>query len=158
MTAIHQAAYPPYAAQLRDGKNQSASVPSFLRLQHLMVRRGELIERRAELIRGHQSAGAVEKKLIDITAEIMEEEMRLEEWDRRIAPKLQDLEYCGNTIARHARHIEATIKNLDARPAWETKARDSLNQAEIELRIALAVVQMAQWRYDALQIISEAAE
>ena len=84
--------------------------------------------------------------------------MRLEAWDKRVGPKLQDLEYSGNTIARHARYIQANIKELPARPAWETLARDSLGKAEIELRTALAVVQMAQRQYDAMQIIAEAAE
>jgi hypothetical protein len=145
--------------------NQSASASSFSRLQKLMIKRGEMIEKKADLLRGHQPTAVIERKLIAVTAEIIAEETRLEEekvrlkeWDRRIAPKLQDLEYCGNTIARHARHIEATIRNLDARPAWETKARESLGQAEIELRTALAVVQMAQRRYDAMQVIAEAAE
>lgn len=135
--------------------NVLASASVLSRLQELMIKRGQLINRRAALIRGHHSAAVTERKLIEITAEIMEEEMRLEDWDKRIGPRLQDLEYSGNTIARHARYIQANIKALPARPAWETLARDSLGKAETDLRVALAVVQAAQRQYDAMQIIAE---
>lgn len=84
--------------------------------------------------------------------------MRLDEWDKRIGPRLQDIEYSSKTIARHARYIQANARNLPARPAWETLARAALDDAEAELRIGLAVVQATRSHYDALQVIAEAAE
>ena len=78
--------------------------------------------------------------------------MDLEEWDRRIGPRLQDIEYSGNAIARHARHIQEKTHALPVRPAWESKARNSLNEAEKELRVALAMVKTAQNAYDNLSV------
>jgi len=154
-----------HGSSLTGSGNVLASASAFSHLQELMVRRGQLINRRATLMRNHHSAAVTEKKLVEVTAEIIAEEtrieeqqMRLEEWDKKIAPRLQDIEYSGNTIARHARYIQANAEALPARPAWEAKARESLGQAEIDLRTALALIQMAQRRYDAMQIISEAAE
>lgn len=79
-------------------------------------------------------------------------------WEKRIAPRLQDLEYCGNTIARHARHIQNAAGSLPVRPAWETKAQESLATAERELQIALAVVRAAKDQYANLPVMLEAAE
>lgn len=79
----------------------------------------------------------------------------LDEWDHRISPKLQDLEYCSGKIAFHTRCIQAAVATLPTRPAWQTRAREGLNEAEKELRIALAVVQAAQRRYDDAPIMIE---
>lgn len=85
--------------------------------------------------------------------------MRLEEWDKRISPKLQDIEYCSSSIARNARHLQVAAHLLPARPEWLTKARDHLDAAERELRFALATVQAAKQRYDnSVPVILEAAE
>ena len=79
----------------------------------------------------------------------------LDEWDHRISPKLQDLEYCSGKIAFHTRCIQSAAATLPMRPAWQTKARESLSEAEKELRIALAVVQAARRRYDDAPIMIE---
>lgn len=81
-------------------------------------------------------------------------EIDLAEWDKRIGPRLNDIEYSGNAIARHARYIQDRTTTLPARPAWESKAREVLNEAEIELRMALAVIQVAQKEYDNLPVLS----
>lgn len=78
--------------------------------------------------------------------------MSLDDWDKRIAPRLQDLEYCGNKIAYYARHIALNAQNLPCRPSWETLARDALETAEKDLRVALAVVQAAKEKYDTAPI------
>lgn len=76
----------------------------------------------------------------------------MEAWNKRIAPRLNDIEYSSNAIARHARYIQQNSQYLPCRPAWETKARDSLNEAERKLRVALAVVKTAQIAYDNLPV------
>lgn len=78
----------------------------------------------------------------------------MENWDKRIAPRLHDIEYSSNAIARHARYIQHNSQCLPSRPAWESKARDALNEAERELRIALAVVKTAQSFYDNLPVMA----
>lgn len=85
--------------------------------------------------------------------------MKIEEWDKRISPKLQEIEYCGSSIARNARHLQIAAHLLPARPEWLTKARDELDQAERDLRFALATVKAAKDRYDnCVPVIAEAAE
>lgn len=82
------------------------------------------------------------------------QKVNLDEWDQRIGPRLQDLEFSGESIARNSRIIQNCIGALPVRPAWESKAREALNNAEIELRMALAVVQTAQRAYDNLPVVT----
>ena len=84
--------------------------------------------------------------------------MHLDDWDKRIDIKLQDLDYCSGKMAFYSRHIQFLAQTLPMRPAWQTKARDELNKAETELRIALSIVQAAQRSYDHAPVIVEAAE
>jgi hypothetical protein len=84
--------------------------------------------------------------------------MSMMEWNQRIAPRLQDLEYCGSQIARYGRHIQNSVATLPIRPAWETKAHDALCTAEKELQIALAHVRTMKEQYEQIPVMSEAAE
>ncbi len=81
----------------------------------------------------------------------------LTEWDEKIAPRLQALEYSGLRIAEHAAMVQRAA-SFPCRPAWDTLARDALNKAEEQLRVALAVVKAAQEQYDNAPVMYEAAE
>lgn len=80
--------------------------------------------------------------------------MKTQDWER-IGPRLQDLDYYARAITGHARMIQLAAQSLPARPAWETVAREELNKAEQQLRVALAVVQGARDVYDRLPVIVE---
>ncbi len=82
--------------------------------------------------------------------------MNLREWDQQIGPRLNDLTHYGTWMALYASNMLIAAQNLPARPAWETMARDALNQAERDLRAALGAVQEAQRRYDTAPIIIDA--
>ena len=88
----------------------------------------------------------------------MNKNINLDAWDQRIAPRLQDLEYYGNSIARCSRGIAMAVGSLPVRPAWETKAMESLDAAERDLRVALAVIKTAKEQYGNLPVMAEAAE
>lgn len=81
--------------------------------------------------------------------------MKLEDWDRRIAPHLQAIGSCYVRIAVEASKLQHHLEDLPARPAWETLARDNLNKLEVMLRQLLAATQAMQRRYDDLPIIIE---
>lgn len=85
----------------------------------------------------------------------MTQHIPLTEWDKKLGPRLQDLEYCGSRIAFYARHIQALISTLPIRPSWESLARCELNNAERELRVALAIVKAAQKLYDDAPVVTE---
>jgi hypothetical protein len=84
--------------------------------------------------------------------------MKMEEWDRRIAPRLNKVQGAAGWLEYHAKQLQAAIGGLEARPAWETLAREYLNSAERELLVALAVVRATRDIYDNLPIIVEHAE
>lgn len=76
--------------------------------------------------------------------------MKLEEWDRMIGPRLGVLESAVHWLKFDAGNIESAVRNLPARPAWSTEARENLNKAETGLMVALAVVRASQKVYDNL--------
>ena len=81
--------------------------------------------------------------------------MRLDEWDKRIAPRLNKIQGASGWLAYYAKDLQSAINGLSARPAWETLAREYLNNAESELMMALAVVRATRDTYDNLPIIIE---
>jgi hypothetical protein len=81
--------------------------------------------------------------------------MKLEDWDRRIAPHLQAIGRCYARMAIEGSKLQNHLDDLPARPAWNTLARDNLNKLETMLRVLLAATQAAQRRYDDLPIIIE---
>ena len=81
--------------------------------------------------------------------------MKMEEWDRRVAPRLNKVQGAAGWLEYHAKQLQAAIGGLDARPAWETLAREYLNKAEQELLIALAMVRATRDTYDNLPVIVE---
>ena len=50
------------------------------------------------------------------------------------------------------------VGSLPVRTAWETKAMESLDAAERDLRVALAVIKTAKEQYGNLPVMAEAAE
>jgi len=81
--------------------------------------------------------------------------MTLDEWDRRIAPRLNKIQGASGWLSHYAKDLQSSINGLSARPAWETLAREYLNTAERELMMALAVVRATRDIYDNLPIIIE---
>ena len=81
--------------------------------------------------------------------------MNLNDWDRRIAPRLNKVQGAAGWLEYHAKQLQGAIGGLEARPAWETLAREYLNRAEQELMVALAVVRATRDSYDNLPVIVE---
>lgn len=81
--------------------------------------------------------------------------MRLDEWDKRIAPRLNKVQGSAGWLEYHAKQLQAAIEGLDARPAWNTLASEYLNKAEHELMIALAMVRAVRELYNNLPVLVE---
>lgn len=79
--------------------------------------------------------------------------MKMEEWDKRIAPRLNKVQGAAGWLEYHAKQLQTAIGGLEARPAWETLAREYLNSAERELMVALAVVRATRDIYDNLPVL-----
>jgi len=84
--------------------------------------------------------------------------MRLDEWDKRIAPRLNKIQGVAGWLEHYAKNLQSAVAGLDARPAWETLAREYLNNAERELMVALAVVRATRDVYDNLPVLVAHAE
>lgn len=82
----------------------------------------------------------------------------LKQWDEQVSPRLTAIDNRCRWITEKAADLEQIVSGIPVRPAWETMARDELNNAEIALVRALAAVRQAQARYDALPPMIEAAE
>lgn len=81
--------------------------------------------------------------------------MTLNEWDKRIAPRLNKIQGVSGWLSYYAKDLQSAVTGLEARPAWTTLAREYLNEAEKDLMIALSVVRAARDVYDDLPIIVE---
>jgi hypothetical protein len=81
--------------------------------------------------------------------------MKLAEWDKNIAPKLNKISGAAGWLCHYAKDIQSAANALPARPAWESLAREYLNSAERELMIALATVRGVRDVYDNLPVIVE---
>lgn len=80
--------------------------------------------------------------------------MNAQDWSR-IAPDLERIERYASHLANDAKSLQLAAQSLNARPAWETLAREKLNEAERDLMLALAVVRGARDVYDRLPVIVE---
>lgn len=90
--------------------------------------------------------------------------MNLQQWDT-IAPVLASIEDNASWIAHYAQSIkphtarlEYAMRYLAHQPAFETKARDQIEQAIRELSLTLALCRSALEAYDAKPIHLQAAE
>ena len=84
--------------------------------------------------------------------------MKLDQWDKKISPYLQDIRYYSDWIGYSARNLQYAAQHLPARPAWETLAREELTKAIVEMHTVIHALEGALKRYDDLPIIVEAAE
>ncbi len=62
--------------------------------------------------------------------------MNLDQWDKEIAPKLQEIELSSGWISFYARKIGQAAATLYRMPAFDLEAMDALDRARIELQRA----------------------
>lgn len=72
--------------------------------------------------------------------------------DREITIRLDTIEGAANWLIYDAGQIQSAIRGLTWRRPFETRARDTLNQAETNLKIALSLVKATQEIYDNLPV------
>lgn len=75
--------------------------------------------------------------------------MRIDQWDREIAPYLQGVERDASWLEQNAAGLQRKVHILSARPDWETKAQDGMARAEAALARALEAVRAARAEYEA---------
>jgi hypothetical protein len=78
--------------------------------------------------------------------------MKPEDRDREVSIRLGRLEAASHWLKYDAEQIQQTLRGLEQRRPFETRAREALNECETELRVALALVKTAQEIYDNLRI------
>ena len=76
--------------------------------------------------------------------------MRLDQWDREIAPYLNTLELAARRAKGGAQDMRLSIRMLTSRPPWLARSADALKQAEAALTDTLERVREARKAYDAL--------
>ena len=74
--------------------------------------------------------------------------MTLAEWDRDVAPILQNIEYDCRHAKLYAANILARMAVLPSRPEWTTTAADELDKAIKTLSEALDALEAAKTIYD----------
>jgi len=82
----------------------------------------------------------------------------MHEWDKRIAPRLQNIEHCASKLDYYAAMVEEELKNLPMRPVWLTRARDTLSTSQKALVKALEANTSAIEKYDDLPVMIESFE
>jgi hypothetical protein len=82
--------------------------------------------------------------------------MTLSQWDKEIAPHLQEIESYAKLTGANSRMLTSAIRTLPARPDWETRAAFELAATERELMAALATVRAARKLYADKQVTNEA--
>jgi len=82
--------------------------------------------------------------------------MTLKEWDKQIAPHLQEIESYAKLTGANARMLTSAVRTLPSRPEWETRAAFELAATERELMAALATVRAARKLYADVPITDEA--
>ena len=82
----------------------------------------------------------------------MAKKTTLREWDQLVAPILQRITSSALICRDRARSITLEVAILQSRPAWLTKAQDTMKEAKRELQEALARIESAEKAYQAIEV------
>lgn len=73
--------------------------------------------------------------------------MKLEEWDREIGGRLDDITYCSRWLLHYADRIERNVRDLPAKPEFQTMALAEINRAIEEIEGSLKTLKFSQREY-----------
>lgn len=74
--------------------------------------------------------------------------MRLEDWDRDVAPHLAEIRLDVGWLMHYVKKIVNSCGMIAAKPSFETEAQDAIYRAIAALELALAGLKNAQKIYD----------
>lgn len=73
--------------------------------------------------------------------------MDLDDWDRIVAPVLQNIEFNAIWMRHYVRSLTVDCQRLACRPDWHTKAQDELDRAIADTEFALEAMKAARDTY-----------
>ena len=62
--------------------------------------------------------------------------MPIREWDKKVAPLLQEIEYRASMLRLHSENLRENVERLIAQPNFDARAVDEIDRARAALNIA----------------------
>ena len=78
----------------------------------------------------------------------------LDQWDKDVAPHLQEIEWSSGWVRRYIAKIMSACHAIAARPSWDTKAEDELDRTIAFLEEAVAGLRRAKELYSSRKLDS----